>query len=72
MINRSVLNTKDELYLFPLKSNVPPIIASRNKPKKIKNKILAMLAAPAAIPVNPKSAAIIATTKNIAGQRNMI
>ena len=37
-----------------------------------KNNILAIEAAPAAIPVNPNSAAILATTKNITAQRNMI
>jgi hypothetical protein len=39
--------------------------------KKMKNKILAMDAAPAAIPVNPKSAATIATMKNITDQDNI-
>ncbi len=38
---------------------------------KTKNMILAILAAPAAIPVNPNSAATIAITKNTAAQRNI-
>jgi hypothetical protein len=42
-----------------------------NKIMKITNKILAILAAPAAIPPNPKMAAMIATTKNITVQRNI-
>lgn len=38
----------------------------------MKNKTFAMLAAPAAIPVNPKSAATSAITRNIADQRNIV
>ena len=38
----------------------------------MKNKIFAMLAAPAAILVKPKSAATSAITKKIAAQRNII
>ena len=38
---------------------------------KMKNKILAMEAAPAATPPNPKIAAIIATTRNITVQRSI-
>ena len=37
-----------------------------NSTKKIKNKILAIEAAPAAIPVKPKIAATIAIIKNMA------
>lgn len=37
----------------------------------MKNKILAMEAAPAAIPPNPKIAAMIATTRNITVHRNI-
>ena len=43
-----------------------------NSTIKIKNKILAMLAAPAAIPPKPKIAATIATIKKVIVQRNMI
>ena len=50
----------------------PAIIVSRNNTIKIKNKILAKTAAPAAIPVNPNSAATNAITKKIAAQRNII
>ncbi len=39
---------------------------------KIKNKILAMDAAPAAIPVKPKIAATIAITKKIAAHLSII
>ena len=39
---------------------------------KIKNNTLAIPAAPAAIPPNPKTAAIIATTKKITVQRNIV
>ncbi len=44
---------------------------STNNTKKIKNKILAIEAAPAATPPKPKIAAIIATTKKITVQRNI-
>jgi hypothetical protein len=39
---------------------------------KIKKRTLAMEAAPSAIPPKPKIAAMIAITKNIAAQRNII
>ena len=39
--------------------------------RKIKNKILAIPAAPAAIPPKPKMAAMIATIKKITVQRNI-
>ena len=42
-----------------------------NSTKKIKNKIFAIPAAPAAIPPKPKMAAIIATIKKITVQRNI-
>ena len=45
---------------------------TRNKTRKMKNKIFAMEAAPAAIPPNPNMAAIIATTRKITVQRNII
>ena len=49
-----------------------PLINDRiNKTIKTKNKILAMPAAPAAIPPNPKTAAIMAITKKIIDQRNI-
>ena len=43
-----------------------------NNTKKIKNKILAIPAAPAAIPPKPKIAAMIATIKKITVQRNIV
>ena len=49
----------------------PTIIVNRNNTIKMKNKILAILAAPAAIPVKPKIAATNAITKKIAVQRNI-
>jgi hypothetical protein len=39
--------------------------------RKTKNKILAIDAAPAAIPVNPNNAAISAIIKNVNDQRNI-
>lgn len=50
----------------------PPIISDNtNNTKNTKNKILAMDAAPAAIPPNPKIAATMATIRNITVQRNI-
>ena len=49
----------------------PTIKLSTKRIRKMKNKILAILAAPAAIPPKPKIAAIIATTKKITVQRNI-
>ena len=43
-----------------------------NRIRKIKNKILAIPAAPAAIPPNPKMAATMATTRKITVQRNIV
>jgi len=43
-----------------------------NNTKKIKNKILAIPAAPAAIPPKPKIAAMMATIKKITVQRNIV
>jgi len=55
-----------------LKSVNPNNKAPRNKTRNTKNKILATEAAPAAIPVKPKMAAIIAMTKKIAEYFNML
>jgi len=43
-----------------------------NSTRKIKNKTLAILAAPAAIPPKPNIAAIKATTRNMIVQRNIL
>lgn len=51
---------------------LPMMSDNRNNTIKIKNRILAMLAAPAAIPPNPKIAAIRATIKKMTVQRNII
>lgn len=50
----------------------PAIIAIRKRTINTKNNIFAIDAAPAAMPVNPNNAAMIATTKNMTAQRNMI
>jgi hypothetical protein len=52
--------------------DLPLIKESRNNTKKIKNKILAIPAAPAAMPPNPNIAAIIAITRNVIVQPNII
>lgn len=44
---------------------------SKNNTIKIKNNTLAIEAAPADIPVNPNSPAMIATTKKMSVQRNI-
>ena len=41
------------------------MIVIRNNTRKIKNSVLAILAAPAAIPVNPNRAAMIAMMKKV-------
>jgi len=56
-------------YFFNI---IPPAInITRKSTMKIKNKTLAILAAPAAIPVNPSTAAIIAIMKNVAAHLNI-
>jgi hypothetical protein len=49
----------------------PPTSEATKRIKKIKNKILAIPAEAAAIPANPKTAAINATMRKITVQRNM-
>jgi len=48
------------------------MMVMRNKTRKIKNRIFAMPAEPAAMPPNPKTPAIIAITMKIIAQRNMV
>ena len=50
---------------------LPKIRLRIKSTRKIKNKILAILAAPDAIPPKPKMAAIIATIRKITVQRNI-
>jgi hypothetical protein len=52
--------------------NPPAIRDNTNKTIKIKKRIFAIEAAPAAIPPNPKIAAIIAITRKIIVQRNIL
>lgn len=49
----------------------PNINDKRKRTIKIKNKIFAKDAAPAAIPPKPKNAATIAIIKNVTAQRNI-
>ena len=46
--------------------------ATRKKTRKIKNKIFAIPAVPAAIPAKPNTPAIIAIIKKITAQRNIV
>ena len=64
-------NEKRKTLLFYFR-NKPVNSDIRNNTIKMKNKILAMEAAPAAIPPNPKIAAMMATIKKISAQRNII
>ena len=54
------------IFLFPVKSDIT------TKAKNIKNNTLAILAAPAAIPPNPNTAAIIAKMTKVTVQRNIL
>ncbi len=66
------MDTALRFVLYFFLSKLPPAISViRNNTIKIKNSILAIPAAPAAIPVKPKRPATIATTKKINVQRNM-
>src|ERR1700676_523109 len=49
----------------------PPIKDTRNKMRNTKNRILAIPAAATAIPPNPKTAATIAITRNMAEYRSI-
>ena len=51
---------------------IPPIIARRKSTIKMKNRTLAIAAAPAAIPVKPNMPATIAITKKIAAHLSII
>jgi hypothetical protein len=50
----------------------PNKIAITNSARKIKNKTLAISAAPSAIPPNPNIAAMMAMIKKITDQRNIL
>ena len=53
-------------------ADLPEISEIRNSTMKIKNNIFAIDEAPAAIPPKPNTAAMIATTRNITVQRNIV
>jgi hypothetical protein len=58
-------------YAF-LKMVTPRMSISIQNPRKIKKRIFAIEAAPAAIPVKPNTAAIIAIAKKRNDQRNIV
>ncbi len=61
------------MFLFYLPNIFAPNTkVSKNNTRKIKNNILAIDAAPAAIPVNPNIAAMMAITKNIMAHLSII
>jgi hypothetical protein len=53
-------------------ADLPEISEIRNNTIKMKNRILAIDAAPDAIPPKPNTAAMIATTRKITVQRNIV
>ena len=59
-------------YLIFLYTVTPRSAKITTNARKIKNSTLAIDAAPAAIPPNPKMAAIIAITKNIPAHFNIV
>lgn len=61
---KNVLHQTDDLR--------PIMRDTRKSTKKIKNKIFAIEAAPAAMPPNPNTAAMIAMIRNMTVQRNMV
>jgi len=58
--------------IYFLNKLAPNKMVITNKARNIKNKTFAIEAAPSAIPPNPKMAAIIAITKKITDQRNIM
>ena len=74
MSNRFAIFHIHVVWLSPYRllfAERPNMSETRNNTMKMKNKILAMEAAPAATPPNPKIAAMIATIKNITVQRSI-
>lgn len=60
------------VYTFLRNTVLPRMNPRIQSTMKIKNSVLAIPAAPAAMPVNPNIAAIIAITRKIADHLNMI
>jgi hypothetical protein len=60
-----------KMFYYNVLLERPKISDRTNKTRNIKNKILAIPAAPAATPPNPKIAAMIATIRKITVQRNI-
>jgi hypothetical protein len=68
----SVLN-KGARTSYPFLNSEPPKMRTTTKStRKIKKRILAMEAAPAAIPVNPKTPAMIAMMKKMTAHFNIV
>jgi hypothetical protein len=65
------MNNKQRLYTLGPLLKSEAISETTNKTKKMKNKILAISTAPAAIPPNPKIAAMIAMMKKITAYRSI-
>ncbi len=64
-LNQYLQGGRDYTFFLPVINEITRRI------KKIKNNTLAILAAPAAIPPNPKIPAIIANMINVTVQRNI-
>ncbi len=58
-------------HRFDFVTDLPNIKDNKKSTIKMKNRIFAMEAAPAAIPPKPNIAAMMATTKNMTVQRNI-
>jgi hypothetical protein len=68
----AVFHASKNLPIYFLNSDPPKTKASKKRTIKTKNNILAIDAAPEAIPPKPKIAAIMAITKKVAAQRNIM
>ncbi len=58
-------------YISGLPTLFPKMMDNKNRTRKMKNNILAIEAAPAAIPPKPNTAAMMAITRNTTVQRNI-
>lgn len=60
------------IYTSVFPNDFPKSNERTNNTIKMKNRIFAIEAAPAAIPPNPKTAAMMATIRNVTVQRNIM
>jgi hypothetical protein len=72
LINALIIPINNSACYFLEKRDPPNTNAPIKRTRKIKNNILAIDAAPAAMPVKPNTAAIIAIMKNVAAHFNIV